>query len=292
MILSAEFRKQVREAILTQRKNYSGSDADYAKRLGISSSVYSRLNKGETEQILSDSIWLKIARELDVNTKQTKWKVVKTFVYQEIESNLLFCKQNNQSMMLADDCGIGKTYSAKNIVRGLKDAFYLDCSQAKQKQAFIRELAKRVGVDNTGRFIDVKNNLKYYLNQIENPIVILDEAGDLEYTAFLELKELWNATDGACAWFMMGADGLRNKIERGINGRKVGYAEIFSRFSDSFVKIVPQGKEDKEAFYKQLLGDVANANLTNKAQLHTLVRACLKKGSTLRHLETLIKAER
>ncbi|MGQ3647375.1 AAA family ATPase, partial [Ornithobacterium rhinotracheale] len=90
-----------------------------------------------------------------------------------------------------------------------KNAFYIDCSQAKTKQLFIRLLAKTIGVDSTGRYADVKNTLKTYLAYLEKPLIVLDEAGDLDYTAFLELKELWNATQGHCGWYMIGADGLR-----------------------------------------------------------------------------------
>ena len=133
---------------------------------------------------------------------------------------------------------------------------------------------------------------------LEQPLVVLDEAGDLDYNAFLELKELWNATQGECAWYMMGADGLRAKIESGIAHKKVGYAEIFDRFFD-ITTIVPQGTDDRKAFYIQLLGDVAIVNAKQQSDVDKLVRKCLnpsgKKDATasdmkrLRYLENLIK---
>lgn len=48
---------------------------------------------------------------------------------------------------------------------------------------------------------------------------------------------------------MIGADGLRNKIQKGIKNKKVGFAEIFSRFSDEFIHLVTLGKEDKNNFF-------------------------------------------
>ncbi len=72
-------------------------------------------------------------------------------------------------------------------------------------------------------------------------LIIIDEAGDLDYPAFLELKAFWNATEGSCGWFMIGADGLRTKIESGIHSRRVGFREIFSRFSESYASVVPVG---------------------------------------------------
>lgn len=288
MQLSIEFKEKVRKAIFEARNNYGGSDTDYAKSLGINSSVYSRLKGGTIEKMLSETQWITVGRLLNISLREDTWKVAKTKVYAQIEDNLTFCKTFSKSMILVDDCGIGKTFSAKHIIRKMKNAFYFDCSQAKNKQQFIRQLAKTVGVDNHGRYIDVKSNLKYYITLLDAPLIVLDEAGDLEYNAFLELKELWNATTGACAWYMIGADGLRSKIERGIDGKKVGYAEIFSRFSDDFIKLVPIGKEDREAYYTELISDVAGVNLSDKSKVPQLVKKCLKKEATLRYLETLI----
>ena len=289
MQLTVEFKQKVRSAILEQRENYGGTDSDYAKKLGIKPAVYSRLKKGEVDKIISDTVWITIGRELNVKIYEDHWKVARTSVYNEIEDNLQFCKELSKSMVLVDDCGIGKTFCTKHIVKKMKNTFYMDCSQAKTKSQFIRLLAKTIGIDNKGRYVDVKANLKYYLTTLDKPLVVLDEGGDLEYTAFLELKELWNGTDGVCGWYMMGADGLRAKIQKGINNKKVGFAEIFSRFSDEFIHLVPFGKEDRKAFYTNLIGEVASVNLTDKSKISTLVRKCINKESTLRYLETLIK---
>ncbi|WP_419486987.1 AAA family ATPase [Chryseobacterium bernardetii] len=289
MELTLAYKQQVRQALLEARKNFGGTDAQYAKIYNINGAVYSRLNKGEIEKIISDSQWLQIGRQLNINIRDIDWKIVRTQVYNEIEQSISFCQAFSRSMILVDDCGIGKTFCSKNIVKTLKNAFYIDCSQAKTKQQFIRLLAKTIGLDNKGKYVDVKENLKYYLNLLHQPVIVVDEAGDLEYPAFLELKELWNATDGYCGWYMVGADGLRAKIEKGINSRKVGYAEIFSRFSDEFIKLTPNGVDDKKAFRYELLKQVASANHKGSQPVETLVNQCMKKEATLRHLDTLLK---
>lgn len=291
MNLSTEFKNKVREAMLANRDNYGGSDSDYSKTMGIKPAIYSRIKKGEIEKVLSDTVWINIGRELDVQLHHNNWKVARTSVYTQIENSLNFCKEYSQSMILADDCGIGKTFCTRHIIRKMKDAFYVDCSQAKTKQQFVRLLAKTLGVDNKGLYREVKANLKYFVNLLDKPVIVLDEAGDLDYNAFLELKELWNATTGNCGWYMIGADGLREKINRGINHKKVGYAEIFSRFSDGYITLVPAGTADKKHFYTNLIGAVAKANATDSKKVNAYVNQCLSKEATLRHLETLIKID-
>ena len=76
---------------------------------------------------------------------------------------------------------------------------YVDCSQVKSKQRLIRYIAHEFGISTNGRYVDVYDDLVFYLKTLEAPLVILDEAGDLQYEAFLELKALWNATERCCA---------------------------------------------------------------------------------------------
>lgn len=270
MRLDITFKNKVREAILKDRENYDGNDVEYAKKLGIDKAIYNRMKKGETEKLISDTKWLIIANDLGVKLREDNWKIARTQIYSEIEDNLAVCKETGMSMILVDDCRIGKTFCAKHIVRQMKNAFYVDCSQAKTKQQFIRLLAKTIGVDNTGRYTDVKTAIKTYLIYLEKPLIVLDEAGDLDYNAFLELKELWNAAPRQCGWYMIGADGLRAKIDRGVSCKKVGYAEIFDRYSN-FVKLVPTGTDDKEQFYRKLIGDVAYVNVEDKEIVGSLI---------------------
>lgn len=295
MIQTTTQQKQTIVAqLMEQRKNFDGTDQQFAKQWDINYSVFSRLKTEKTfDGLLREAQWLNLGRELDVELSERKWNMARTEVYSMIEQDVIFCQQNAKAMICVDDCGIGKTFSAKYLSRKRKNCFYIDASQAKTKQAFIRLIAKTIGVDDKDKYLRVKANIKYALKMLPNPIVIIDEAGDLEYTAFLELKELWNATDKACGWYMMGADGLRAKIERGIQNKKVGFRELFSRYSERFTSIVPTDRNEKIAFYKKLITDVLSVNMSNKTKLNEIVRRCLVNDDSgniggLRRAESLL----
>lgn len=293
MQLTEKFKKNVLAALLEVRKNYGGSDAAFSKQWSINNAVFSRLKSGEIDGLLKESQWLNLGRELGINPNERKWVTAKTDVFEAIKSDVEFCKENAKAMILVDDCAIGKTYTAKYLSKTLNNCFYVDASQSKTRQLFIRNFAKMLGVDDKGKYAVVKADIKYYLKMLTSPVVIVDEAGDLDYNAFLELKELWNATDNACGWYMMGADGLRNKIEKGINNKKVGYREIFSRYSDKFMKIVPEDKQERISFYKKLIGDVLSVNMREKNKMNEIVKKCLATDARgeiggLRRAETLL----
>lgn len=134
-----------------------------------------------------------------------EWKAARTATFEYITAQLEFCQKGGLSGILCDMANIGKTFTALYYVKGHRNAVYIDCAQVKSKQRLIRKIAKEYGVSSNGRYVDVYDDLVYYLRSIETPLIILDEAGDLQYEAFLELKALWNATEHCCAWYMMGA---------------------------------------------------------------------------------------
>jgi hypothetical protein len=291
--LSQQFKQQVAAELMRLRKNFTGTDGMFAKQWAISPAVYSRIKGGEIDNMLKETQWLTMGRELGISINERKWNVARTDVFETIEEDILFCQQYSKSRICVDDCGIGKTFTAKYLSRKLQNCFYVDASQGKTKRLFIKNIARAIGIDTTDTYDTIKSNIKYYLKTLTCPIVIVDEAGDLDYGAFMDLKELWNGTENACAWYLMGADGLRRKIERGINSRKVGYREMFSRLSEKYTSIVPVGKENREIFYRKLISDVLSANMDDNSALNGIVKRCLVTDESgniggLRRAESLL----
>ncbi|HAZ00681.1 MAG: hypothetical protein A2W90_14485 [Bacteroidetes bacterium GWF2_42_66] len=290
--LTNEFRETVASRLIEQRMNFDGSNAQFSRMHGMSAAIFTRLFNGERDNLLSPTKWLIIGQNLGITLDEREWATARTDVFDIIEEDIIFCKTFSKARICVDDCGIGKTYTARYLSRTLKNCFYVDASQGKTKMQFIKLLAKTVGADALGRFSDVKTRIKFHLQSLTRPILIIDEAGDLEYNAFLELKELWNATEGYCGWYMIGADGLRAKIERGISGKKVGYAEIFSRYSEKFTTIVPKDRVQRNQFYRKLITDTLNANNCPPDKIRKIVNQCLANDNVfiggLRRAESLL----
>ncbi|MBB4807432.1 hypothetical protein HNP38_002738 [Chryseobacterium defluvii] len=304
-MITLEQKQNICNAVLNGRGKFNGTDIAYAKSIGIDKTVYSQIKDGAIENILSFGQWLNIGSKFQTAKNNYEMKLVRTEVYTVLEDNFNFCQATRTSMMLADDCGIGKTRCSMDIVSKMKNAFYVDCSQSHTKVRFVKQLAATLGCDTTGKYYDILETVKYALNMIENPFICVDEFGDLEYNAYLELKGIMNATKHNCTWYAIGADGLKAKITKGINNHKVGFAEIFRRLSDDFVTIVPKNPEERKEFYVKLFGDVAYVNLKDKNQVNEVVKKCMVKVAnpfegkqrgqqdgrikSLTYLETLIK---
>ena len=285
-MITLENKKQILEAITANRVNYP-SDAKHAASLGIATSVYSAIKNGQTDKALSEANWITIARRLGVNLRGgIEWKAARTATFDFISTQLEACQNAGLSAILCDIPNIGKTFTARYYVKGHRNAVYIDCSQVKTKQKLVRKIATEFGVNGNGRYSDVYEDLVFYLRSIETPLIVLDEAGDLQYDAFLELKALWNATERCCAWYMMGADGLKAKIDRSIEHQKVGYTEMFSRYGDRYSKVTPDDSREREKFLKDQASIVAKINAPEGVDIAAIVR---KTAGGLRRVYTEIE---
>ena len=284
-MITNESKQRIIAAIADNRKAYP-SDSRHAAALGISAAVYSQIRNGDTERKLSDAKWIAIARRLDVNLgNAAEWKIAATPTYQYIYAQLETCQAKGLSAMFCGLPNIGKTLTAKQYARQHANVVYVDASQVKSKQRLVRHLAKGLGIGSTGRYADVYDDMVYYLRSLQNPLIIIDEAGDLKYDAFLELKALWNATEYSCGWYLMGADAFRCKLDKGVEYNKVGFAEIRSRYGDKYNTTVPVDSKERETFLIEQALAVAKANAGPGDDYREIAR---RSGGSLRRVHSLI----
>lgn len=277
MEITQQYKNKVFTAILEGRKLFEGSDIAYSKTLGIDKAVFNRLKKGETDRLVSDGKLLQIGKILDVTDNNTEIVIAKTDVYKKIEKDIQSCKEESIALIFCDEPEIGKSFSAKNVSKNIPNTFYIDCSQSKTKQLLIRKIAKTIGIDSTGKYGDVKEMLKYAINAIDKPVIILDDAGYLELPAFIEIIELWNYWEDSCGWYMIGDDTLKNKIKRAIKNEVVGFRAFLSRFNNSFLSIIPATRAKKHDFYSLLISDFFHANLPEEHydKINDLIVKCI-----------------
>ncbi len=287
-MLDDKIRQRIIDEMLIVEQTYA-SRIKFGSFLGVSASQISRVvNSRKTKDILSDAKLITIARLLNVPiTNRVHLKTARTPVYDYIETQLTACQKQSFSSILVDDADIGKSYAAQCYCAVTANAAYIDCSQHKTKHELIRAISRSFGLDSYKKFCDVRADLIYFLGVTPDPLIVLDEAGDLNYPAFLELKALWNATEYKCGWYMMGADGLKAKIDRNKNLQKVGYTEIFSRFGGRYQRITPEAGEDRKKFMQAQVAIIGKANgITDVAGLYA------KTGGSLRRIRIEIQKQK
>lgn len=284
-MISDNIRNRIVQAIADDRTRYA-SDARHAVALGISAAVYSEIKKGDTEQKLSEAKWLAIARRLGVRPDGGEgWKTVHTPTFDYLTAQLELCRANGLSGMFCDIPNIGKTVAARYHAATHPNVVYVDCSQVKTRQRLFRHIAREFGLTAGGRYADVYDALMAHIRTLDRPQIILDEAGDLGYEALLEIKAAWNGTEGCCSWYLMGADGFKAKLERGVEFKTVGFAEIRSRCGDRYNSVTPPEGDERRQFLMGQALLVAQANAPAETDYRRIAR---RSEGSLRRVYTLI----
>lgn len=285
-MITEKQKLKILAAIEVDRQRYP-SDAKHAASLGVSTSSYSSVKNRQLERTLSEAEWVRIARKLSVDLREgMEWKAANTATFRYITAQLEACQGSSLSSILCDMPNIGKTFAARHYVKTHANAVYVDCSQVKTKTQLVKKIASEFGVGSNGWYVDIYNDLTYYLRSIDRPLIILDEAGDLKNEAMLELKALWNATERCCAWYMMGADGLKERLRRSIESKMVGYTEMLSRYGDRYNHVTPDDARERERFLMDQAALVAKVNAPEGCDVPALVR---KTQGGLRRVYTEIE---
>src|SRR5512133_127518 len=136
-MITLDIKRRIVQALKTRRRNYP-SAAKMSMALGINQAQFSRVMKGDYENVISDANWIHMARKLDVQLGPARNIVTaKTVTFNFITAQLEECQDKQISLMLVDLAGIGKTYAARCYVREHRNAVYIDCSQVKSKQKLV-----------------------------------------------------------------------------------------------------------------------------------------------------------
>lgn len=276
MVQYSNTEKEQISSLLMQRYDESGFDSlsKFAKSVDLLSADMTNIKDRKfigNPSLIGDNKWIKIARIVRFDKRKTAdWKTADTAVFDYVWKQLEACQNESITAILCDDAGIGKTYTAEIYAKKNKYAFHIDCCANPGKASFVRSIAQAVGVGRYGKLNDLIDDSVYTLSQMENPILILDEAGDLEHNAIMILKRLYNALKGVCGFYLIGADGMKKKINNGIINEKLGFIEIFSRFGKSYKSVLPKLPINKQKLIIEMAEKIAEANGLNAKEIAEL----------------------
>lgn len=263
-------------ALLLEACSRSGmSQGRYALSVGLSKSDISNLKQGkwlDKPHLIGERKWVRIACIVGYEKREVmRWHTAPTEVFEFITAQLTDIQAFSMASILVDAPGIGKTHAAKEYVKNNPNAFYINCSLTPTKHAFMRAFCQLVGVEDVGSLHAQWEEALYTIAQLDKPVMVIDEAGDLENRSILLLKRMYNELEGRCGLYLIGSDGLRNKIQRGIRHMVQGYTEFFSRFGNKYSSIyhIEDGVDgiERRVRLRQMAMAICEANrITDKAE--------------------------
>lgn len=253
------------------------SRSKYAVSIGINSTDFTHIEKEkwkQNDQLLSVRKWLRIAHRVgfEFSTRQ-KWQTAPTSTHRAITRQLELCQAEGMCAIFCDEAGLGKTHSVKEYCNTRPNAFYVNGGSFPRKIAFVRSLSQAIGLNPDKSTVEeLLEDVITYLKALKNPIIVVDEAGDLHNNTYLLLKRLYNELEFVCGFYLVGARGLKKRIDGAIRNRTNGFEEVFSRFGSRYTTIIPENPKARAEFLRAEATMVAHTNgFTNAEKLNQLL---------------------
>lgn len=278
-----EYKEKVIESLIERfnsKKEFGLTTKQFVKIYGVDDSIISRLKKGERGSLISDAKILNAGSVLKITLNNRKWNTVNTDVFEAVSKDIMVCKNGGKFMMLCDDCGIGKSYTAKYICNTTPNSFFLSCKRARTKNKFVRELANAIGLEHARTIDGTLDKVIAVLKSIPQPLVILDDLGYVNDETVIQVLDLLDATEDVCGWYAIGDDSLEERMDRSIRVKKIGFRALFSRAGKKYVTVTPQNSAKRVKFYRKLITDVVTANVPEGTVIpKELITQCLHSDS-------------
>lgn len=137
---------------------------------------------------------------------------------------------HKHKMMIAivGETGVGKTTALKYYAKRA-NAFYIRADKSLTANQMIMNLAQELGIQHKGTVSEIMRACCKRLNQLSNPVVLVDECGKIKPLQLMYLQELRDNTEENCAIILAGMPYFFDRMQEGAKTYREGYPEMFSR---------------------------------------------------------------
>jgi DNA transposition AAA+ family ATPase len=237
-----------------------GTQSDVARKIGISDAALSTWLGGkygaDTEKMDRT-----IAKALDYKPKS--WVTVQSIVnYRMIEVIVADARKDHQWFAISNKAGSGKTETLEDIYnRDVTGSVLLIQAEEWHARQFLMKLVERLcgpicgksgtkrmggGVRQYYNVADLIDIVVSHISNLDNPVLMIDEADKLRPSALRTLIPIYNRTRGRLGVVLAGTENLEKEIKSGVRSNRKGYDELDSRLCRTYIKL--QGATQREVF--------------------------------------------
>ncbi len=267
-------KTEIKGAINAYCKLKSISKNELATQLDISATTLSNIeneNWKNIDQRMWQRIWNKVGRINQLELFTTK-------DYTATQNACHFARNNALMVGLIADTGMGKTTALLSYSHR-KNTFYIKFDKTMRPRQFFAALLKEMGIAFEGNINEMVNRIADELNVMDNPLVIIDEAGKITHTMILYLQDLKDNTHLNCGYVLAGMPYFKSNLIKLSNKQKEGYAEFYRRINlwqtlegltrDEIKAIcnqygVTNTEQQRNFYHKKRFGDLVNALILQK----------------------------
>jgi DNA transposition AAA+ family ATPase len=203
---------------------------------GVSAGTVSTILGGKYENI-SDEMFRKLAAQVG-GENATGWQIVETKAYHDMSVAMRDAQEMHFVTWIVGSSGCGKTTAARLYALEHREVFYIDCRKDMRRNNFIACLARSIGIRIEGR--STYEALDYIMGeviQMENPLIILNEADKLCEDVFLYIIDMYNTMEDYAGIVFLSTNQIKRRMDLGLRHNKKGYQEINSRIGQKLFEL-------------------------------------------------------
>lgn len=166
------------------------------------------------------SIWLKLSQVFDLERQRP-----------------------NGIRALWAESSMGKSTAIETYCTQNEGVYYVRCDKTLQMKDLLKELIKAMGKRPSGTIRDMLYSMVYYLQDFDKPMIIFDEVDKLEDAVFASFVDLENRLHQKCGIIFTSTAYLLKRMERGVDHKKMGFEELWSRMRKTVHSVSPDKQE-------------------------------------------------
>lgn len=231
--------EQEKQAVVEQMKKYQVqkgiSQNLMAEQCGVSAANLSNMRNGNWE-LIKDALWNKVAAYLDRFMPEERgrvgwsWKLKQTDTSATVMNTCAEAQAYSKMMFIIGPAGAGKSTAARRYTGLNANVFYVQCLDGDTRIGFLNSVLRELGVSNfRGSAGDKVRKIAEQLNQMQNPLLIIDEAGVLRGKKVNAIKDIWNETEGRLGIVLVGVNYIYSAFSKAAENEEEGMPEFMSR---------------------------------------------------------------
>ena len=240
-------KKEEKEKIQSEIKRLTKqlSQNRIAKRVGVSSATISQIINGNW-RLIKPEMWRRIRVKLKI---ESNWVTAPTQLFKDLNEFVTAAQDRSLTVAFSHTAGAGKTHFYNHYQSHNPNVIYIEGTRTMTKKTFIKNLLANAGQDNEGTTEQLLEQFIDYVSELETPLIILDQFDKLKDNTFDLFMDFYNELYGNCAFVISGVKALEKRIKRGVQNKKIGYEEIWSRMNRKFITLFSVSHEDVRAIF-------------------------------------------
>ena len=220
-------QKENIKALVIQKLDMTQVSQNQAsKQMGISVATVSNCLNDKWDSI-SDDMWRIIGQWAGFSP--VKWKTKRTRNLDLIQNLCKDAQMNRRFLATAGFSGAGKTTALTHYANTTPGAFYVLCTVTMTRKDFLKAIQKALGLEEFGAINYMLGDITQKLNQMETPLLILDDGGKLSDQCLRVIQMIYDKTEFHSGIVLAGVQAMQKKIWNGAAKDKNGFRELKRR---------------------------------------------------------------